>query len=89
MMARPRKKPPVAQRSAFQATAERIAEWLQTKEQLIDMIETALLAERERCAKIAETMRPSGGRMWTDEQSACFEALTACAITIREGKPQE
>jgi len=54
-MPRPRKKPPADQRSAFRATAERIAEWLQTKEQLIDMIETALLAERDRCAKIAET----------------------------------
>jgi hypothetical protein len=54
-MVRPRKKPPAKQRSAFRATAERIAEWLQPKEQLIDMIETALLAERERCAKIAET----------------------------------
>ena len=53
-MARPRKKPPIEKRSAVRTIAERIAEWLQPKEQLIDMIETALLDERERCAKIAE-----------------------------------
>lgn len=42
--------------------------------------------ERERAAKVADRMRPSGGRMWTEEQSACFEALTECAKAIREGR---
>jgi hypothetical protein len=74
-MARPRKKPPAAQRGAFRATAERIAEWLQTKEQLISMIETALLAERERAATTAEIYHSSGGQY--------------IAKKIREGKPQE
>jgi len=39
--------------------------------------------ERERAAGIAEAMRPSGGRMWTSEQHACFEALSECATSIR------
>jgi hypothetical protein len=86
-MARPRKKPPVAQRSAFRATAERIAEWLQTKEQLIDMIETALLAERERAAKIAESdsiISWAGGSTGDAKGTA-----RRIAATIREGKPQK
>jgi hypothetical protein len=37
----------------------------------------------ERCARIAEAMRPHGGRAWSPEQSACFDALTACAAHIR------
>ena len=40
----------------------------------------------ESAAKIAEAMRPTGGRMWTDEQHACYEALTAVATAIRELK---
>lgn len=36
-------------------------------------------------ARIAEAMRPTGGRMWTEEQHACFAALTACAAAIRTG----
>lgn len=50
---------------------------------LADAIDKALSEERERAAKIAEVMRPSGGRMWTAEQHGSFEALTACAATIR------
>lgn len=47
-------------------------------------------AERERCATIAEAMRPTGGRQWTDEQLACYEALTDCAANIRvEGEKQD
>lgn len=44
--------------------------------------------ERERCAKIAENMRPTGGRMWTDEQHASYDALTACADNIRDPTTQ-
>lgn len=51
--------------------------------QIVASIEQALRDERERCAKIAEAMRPSGGRLWTDEQLECFNALTDCAKTIR------
>lgn len=40
----------------------------------------------EAHAGIAERMRPTGGRMWTDEQRACFSALTDCAETIRSGE---
>lgn len=47
------------------------------------VISAALRQERERAAGIAELMRPSGGRMWTDGQHACFDALSECAKTIR------
>lgn len=52
---------------------------------LADAIEAALRDRDERAAKIAEAMRPSGGRMWTGEQSACFDALSDCAVAIRRG----
>lgn len=38
---------------------------------------------KERCASIAQSMQPAGGRMWTDEQAACFDALSECAAAIR------
>lgn len=56
--------------------------------QIVADIETALLARDERAAKIAEAMRPTGGRMWTDEQNACFSALTDCAANIRNEKTE-
>lgn len=40
----------------------------------------------EAHAAIAERMCPSGGRLWTDEQLACFSALSSCAENIRSGK---
>lgn len=40
-------------------------------------------AEREACARMAESMRPNGGRAWDDAQSACFSALTDLAESIR------
>lgn len=62
------------------------ARWRKPKD-ITSRIASALTAaqsrQREVDAKIAESMRPSGGRMWTDEQTACFEALTACAANIR------
>lgn len=42
-----------------------------------------VLVSREEAAKVAENMRPTGGRQWTDEQNACFSALTDCANNIR------
>lgn len=50
------------------------------------VLEAHTQRERERCAKIAEGMRPTGGRMWTDEQHACYAALTDCAAAIRREK---
>ena len=50
---------------------------------VLDRTEAALVAERERAAALVEALRPTGGRMWTDEQSAAFEALTECANAIR------
>jgi hypothetical protein len=40
-------------------------------------------AEREACAKVAESMRPNGGRMFDEAQGACFSALTDCVAAIR------
>lgn len=54
----------------------------------IDAIEAALKDRDERAAKIAEAMCPSGGRLWTAEQSACFSALTDCAGNIRNENTQ-
>jgi hypothetical protein len=45
----------------------------------------AVAAERERCAQIAEAMRPHGGRMWDEAQMSCHNALTDCAMHIRNG----
>lgn len=42
--------------------------------------------EREECARVPEKMRPAGGRAWSEEQAACFNALTDCAEAIRERK---
>jgi nucleoid-associated protein YejK len=41
---------------------------------------------QNKLAQIPEAMRPTGGRMWTGEQHACFGALTACADNIRNAK---
>ena len=53
----------------------------------IDALRTALAAavaeERERCAKLCDEAKPQGGRMWTDEQAACFDCLTHVADAIR------
>lgn len=43
----------------------------------------AVEAEREACARVAESMRPNGGRAWDDAQRACFSALTDLAEAIR------
>lgn len=51
-----------------------------------DAIEAAVARERERCAKLCESARPAGGRAWSSEQSACFEALTHVAAAIRTTK---
>lgn len=48
-----------------------------------DQMKAAILEERERCAKIAEEMRPTGGRAWDEKQNACFSALGDCASAIR------
>ena len=50
---------------------------------LQQQFDITILDERERCAKIVETMRPLGGRMWTAEQHATYEALTEAAKNIR------
>ena len=47
------------------------------------LCELVAQAERETCAKVAESMRPHGGRMFDEAQSACFSALTDCAAAIR------
>jgi hypothetical protein len=51
--------------------------------QFCGMLEDTVAAEREACAKVAESMRPKGGRMFNEAQSACFSALTDCAAAIR------
>jgi hypothetical protein len=37
----------------------------------------------EKAAKLCESARPPGGRAWTMEQVACFDALTHVADAIR------
>lgn len=49
----------------------------------LDAAIAAVAAERERCATLCEDAKPRGGRMWTDEQAACFDCLTHVAEAIR------
>ncbi len=55
-------------------------------ERLIRERDEAVARERERCAQLCESARPAGGRAWSPEQSACFEALTHVAAAIRTTK---
>lgn len=50
-----------------------------------DGVDAGIAYERERCIGTCQAMRPPGGRAWTSEQSACFEALSAAADNIRGG----
>lgn len=50
-----------------------------------DGVEAGIAYERERCIGVCQAMRPPGGRAWTSEQSACFDALTIAAENIRNG----
>lgn len=50
-----------------------------------DGVEAGITYERERCIGICQAMRPPGGRAWTSEQSAGYEALSAAAENIRCG----
>lgn len=50
-----------------------------------DGVDAGIAYERERCIGVCQAMRPPGGRAWTSEQSACFEALSAAAEHIRGG----
>lgn len=45
----------------------------------------ATTAERERCAALVDALKPHGGRMWTDEQAACFDALSHASEHIQKG----
>lgn len=45
--------------------------------------------ERERCASICEAIRPHGGRAFTPEQFAVFDALSHAADCIRKGTKLE
>lgn len=58
--------------------------WHFTDEELQRLASLIASREREECAKVAEQMRPEGGRAWSPEQHACFEALSSCADAIRE-----
>jgi uncharacterized protein with von Willebrand factor type A (vWA) domain len=37
----------------------------------------------EKCAKVAEALRPRGGRAWDVKQASCYAALTDAAEDIR------
>lgn len=50
-----------------------------------DGVDAGIAYERERCIGVCQAMRPPGGRAWTSEQSACFDALSAAAEHIRGG----
>ncbi len=39
--------------------------------------------ERDACAWLCSHAKPHGGRMWTDEQAACFDCLTHVEEAIR------
>jgi hypothetical protein len=51
--------------------------------------QAAYRAGMKRSAAIALAMQPPGGRAWSPEQLACFEALEACADTIKREAASE
>lgn len=51
--------------------------------QTIQQLNDAVAAETERCAKLCEDARPAGGRAWSPEQLACYEALSYVAHAMR------
>ena len=62
-------------------------EWLLINEKMREMLaEFAKHIQREtqeHCAEMCERARPAGGRAWSTEQAAVFEALTHVAQHIR------
>jgi hypothetical protein len=43
----------------------------------------------EEAAKCCDDAKPSGGRMWTDKQAACFDCLTYVSDAIRALKDKK
>jgi hypothetical protein len=43
----------------------------------------------EEAAKVCDDAKPSGGRMWTDEQAACFDCLVHVSEAIRSLKGEK
>lgn len=52
-------------------------------EQFSEVSAEARRAGLEEAAKLCDLTRPHGGRAWTEEQAACFEALSHAAESIR------
>jgi hypothetical protein len=78
---------PAVNRALFADECQRLSEWALIgpvqRAALESFAERLLAAERERCAKLCDDAKPRGGRMWTDEQAACFDCLTHVATAIR------
>lgn len=49
----------------------------------------AVMAERERCARVCEAIAPSGGRAWTESQHAAAVALGIAANAIRQSPAED
>lgn len=45
---------------------------------LVELVNAAVAAERERCAKVCEATRPVPGSTW-------YDAVIVCAAAIRRG----
>jgi hypothetical protein len=76
----------VAGQIALKAFADEHDSW--RRKELVDAIDKALQAERERAAKIADNYA-SGREMLRRESEAVMNARQRIAAAIREGKPQE
>ena len=54
-----------------------------------DQLTAAVMAERERCARVCEAIAPSGGRAWTESQHAAAVALGIAANAIRQSPAED
>jgi len=50
-----------------------------------DGVKAGIAYERQRCINVCQAIQPSGGRAWTPEQLACFNALSTAADHIKDG----
>lgn len=58
------------------------ANYAMTPDAIVAFAEIIAAKEREACAALCDAIRPTGGRAWTAEQAACFDALSHASELI-------
>lgn len=78
----------IARLEAALESAERVCDaYADENQRISDERDAARREAMDECARLCENARPAGGRMWTDEQAACFDALSHVAAAIRAAMP--